>query len=478
LANDAFLQSLFGSSAKPLMRSISFPRAVLLISVLALIARASVLVANLPDPEQAVLGSDTDQYLQVATTLFSDGRYGITTSSGFSPEIIRTPGYPVFLALFMPFWGIRPLAAVMVTQVVLGALTTTGLMILANRLFDTRIGLIAGLIYALAPMSIVVTGFAYTETLFTALLVGGCLLLIEGQDRDKWLLSLLSGLAFGLATLTRSVGLFISPLLVVIPLLRGTLKQTWRHALIMTIAFMLPVGGWMARNNFYYDRYNLTVISDLNLYYYNAASLEAHRNDISIAEARERLNERLANTPADGTRWPASREGTVAREVIFAHPLAFAWYNGVDALNGLRPGFSFMLKLVNHTEDDADPIRVFMGGDLAAMLDTLRSQAAIIALIELYMLLFVAGLVIGACAGAFILLIRRRWAEVVLLGLIPAVLLYLPGIASNARFRVPTEPLLAVLVAMALVEIARLYTQWKSARGSDRQLAPIRDQLD
>lgn len=460
------------------MRSLSFTRALLLIVILALLARTGVLVTNLPDPERAVLGSDTDQYLQVATALFLDGRYGNVTPSGFGPELIRTPGYPAFLSLFMPIWGTRPLGAVMVAQVILGTLITIGVAILANRLFDVKTGLVAGIIYALAPMSIVVTGFAYTETLFTALLVGGCLLLIEGQDKDKWLLSLLSGLALGLATLTRSIGLFIMPLLVSIPLLRGAFKQAWLHALVAAVAFMLPVGGWMARNAFYFDRYSLTVISDLNLFYYNAASLEAHLDDIPIEEARERLNERLAVTPSDGTRWPASRQGRIAREVILAHPLAFAWYNGVDALNGLRPGFSFMLKLVNHIDDGADPIRVFMGGDLPAMLDTLRSQAAVIALIELYMLLFVSVLVIGACTGAVILLIRRRWAEVVLLGMIPALLLYLPGLASNARFRVPTEPLLAVLAAVTLVEVSRLYSRWKSTRSSDRQLTPIGDKLD
>ena len=99
------------------MRSLPFTRTLLLIFILALVARAGVLVANLPDPERAVLGSDTDQYLQVASTLFSDGRYGNVTPSGFGPELIRTPGYPVFLSLFMPIWGKRPLGAVMVTQV-------------------------------------------------------------------------------------------------------------------------------------------------------------------------------------------------------------------------------------------------------------------------------------------------------------------------------------------------------------------------
>lgn len=441
-------------------------------------ARSGALIANLPDPERAVLGSDTDQYLQVASILFEDGKVGVITPTGFQPEIIRAPGYPVFLSLFMPIWGRRPLGAVIVVQAILGALIAVGVALLANRLFDTRTGLAAGIIYALAPMSIIVTGFAYTETLFAALLVGGCLLLIYGQDDDKWPLSLLSGLAFGLATLTRPIGQMMFPLLVLIPMLRGPLKQTWRHTLVMAIAFMLPVGGWMARNNSYYDRYSLTVIGDLNLFYYNAASLEAHYNDISIDEARERLNERLANTPGDGTRWPANRQAAIAHEVIYSHPLAFAWYNGVDALNGLRPGFSFMLKLVNHVDDDYDPIRVFMGGDLPAMLDTLRSQAVVIALIELYMLLFVGVLVVGACAGAVILLIRRRWVEMIMLGLIPALLLYLPGLASNARFRAPTEPLLAILAAITLVELIRLYGRWKSMRGSDRQLAPVGDQLD
>ena len=130
---------------------------------------------------------------------------------------------------------------------------------------------------AIAPISAVMTGYAYAETLFAAWLVGGALLLVAGLDRDRWWLSGLGGLAYGAATLTRPIGLPLAPLLFAIPLAQLPLRRAWRHALVLLAGLMLLAGAWMARNDSHFGRFSLSIVGDLNLYYYNAASLEAHR---------------------------------------------------------------------------------------------------------------------------------------------------------------------------------------------------------
>ena len=93
-----------------------------------------------------------------------------------------------------------------------------------------------------------------------------------------------------------------------------------------------------------------------------------------------------------------------------------------------------------------------MGGSRCHFLQQLSVSAAL----EGYLLLFVAALVVLSLVGLVVLLTRKKWMEVILLVLIPALLLYLPGIASNARFRAPVEPFLAILAALGLDAILSL----------------------
>ncbi len=423
------------------------------IGALGLLARMPVVAAIAAEPDRAILASDSWGYLELGQRLAVMGRFS-STAPEFTPEVVRTPGYPALIALLALVGGPQPILPLVVAQAILGAGIAVGVVLLGRKLFGVPAGILAGALYALAPISIIMTGFIYAETLFAAWLVGGALLAIHAPDRDRFALSVAGGLAFGLATLTRPIGLPLAPLLASIPVTSspspsgaagGKVGRGLRHAAALLAGFLIVVAPWMARNAAYGGRFSVSAISDINLFYYNAASLEAHRLGLSIDEARSLMDRRLAAQPPVESGWPGEQAGRLARQVILAHPLAFAWYNGLDALNGLRPGFSFLLRLVD--------------GEAPVSLESLRTalgQPAPILLIELVMLAYVVLLVVGSAIGLLALIRQREWRAIVLLGLIPAWLLYLPGLASNARFRAPVEPLLAILAAVGLLTVGRL----------------------
>jgi hypothetical protein len=208
----------------------------------------------------------------------------------------------------------------------------------------------------------------------------------------------------------------------------------WRHTLALALGFFLLVGGWMGRNSYRYGKFTLSAISDINLFYFSAASLEAHRQGISLEEAQDQLRARLAEMPEpENNRWPYQNHAAIGREVILAHPVQFAWYNAVDALNGLRPGFSFLLALRGHQGGAGDPMEVFRSSpiDLGAILAALSAQDPGILLLEGAMVLYEAAVVGLGLMGLVILGVRRDWRAELLLGVIPAVLMYLPEV--NAR---------------------------------------------
>ena len=439
----------------PLNDNRSFQRELIAVLILALVLRLPVVWAIAREPGRAITGSDAEQYLALANNLVDAGAFARESDPPYTPEVFRTPGYPTFLVPFVLIFGEQPLLPIVVAQVILSILTVWGTVELARRLFDSRIGLWAGALLAVMPITILMTGAIYAETIFAALLVGAGWLLIDSLERDRWLLSAAAGLVLGIATLVRPIGLPMIALWAILPLTKQSIRKAVPHILALLIAFGLPVGAWMGRNAALYGRFSMASVSDSNLLYYNVASTEAHRLGISLDEAQSMLYEQVDQLPPPDDSWPSSAEGTVARRVIVEHPAVFVWYNGVDALNGMRPGFSRLLLLVGPEGESADLIEIFREGSFRAVWQAVIGQGGLLLVVEALMVALTAILIVGSVIGFVVMLIRRHWFEVVLLGLIPAMLLYLPGSASNARFRAPVEPLLAILSAGGAILLIR-----------------------
>jgi 4-amino-4-deoxy-L-arabinose transferase-like glycosyltransferase len=436
----------------------TLPRWLWIALAAALVARLGIVFAVLPNSQRAAAATDAKQYLTLGHNLATHHVFSRGTDTPYPPDQLRTPGYPALIALLVMAAGPRSLPALILVQALIGTLTVGGTALLVRRLSGDAAGLIAGLLLAFAPASLILTGYASAETLFAAWLVGGCWLLVAGLEGDRWPLSAAAGAAFGFAALTRPIGIVLLPALLLAVAVHWLIRRTsprWlaraiRHGAALILPFMLLAGSWMTRNAVCFGHFSMSTIGGVNLYYYNAASLEAHRLGISLDESRTTLAERLAAQPPADPDWPSDTMGAYARRLILAHPVRFAFYNGLDALNGLRPGFSYMLRLFRREDATDNPIDQFRHGGLSGALDALRGQHTKLLLAALGMTAYTLTMVALAAVEGLTLLLRRRLLAACLLVLIPAILLYLPGIASNARFRAPAEPFLAALAAIAL----------------------------
>lgn len=453
------------------LRANRIPRSWLLILLLALIVRGLVFSAILSDPARLFYYLDSEQYLDAAQGLVETGRFGTFGEDGaFQAEVWRTPGYPVFLAVLI---GVSqnpmPLALAAAVQALIGVAVTLGTMVLAYKLSaqmgldSKRIAILAGGLYALAPISAVMTAYLYAEIVFSAWMLAAALLIVLALEHRRIGLAALAGVCYGAAILTRPIGLLLIPLLVLLPfsdtqppsgeVKSQTILRSGSYAAALLVGLMLLTGAWLYRNYHYYGRFALASVSDSNLLYYNAASLEAHRQGIGIDEARDQLYGRLGNMLIPASRWPFGNDGLVARQVIMEHPISFGWYNGIDALNSLRPGFGFMLSVV--------------GEDLSLSPPDLWGQGRWpLLVLEGLMLLHLLIMVAGFLIGWVVLVVRRRWLALLLLGVIPALLLYLPGLASNARFRAPVEPFLVIAAAIGWMTLVKW---WELRRVADSE---------
>lgn len=102
---------------------------------------------------------------------------------------------------------VRPL---ILLQVWLGTALVALAALLGHALFGRQIGLLAGCAAALYPALIAHSHYLWSETLFAVLVTSALLGAVVVERRRSWSLTALTGIAFGLAALTREAALPVS----------------------------------------------------------------------------------------------------------------------------------------------------------------------------------------------------------------------------------------------------------------------------
>jgi 4-amino-4-deoxy-L-arabinose transferase-like glycosyltransferase len=122
---------------------------------------------------------DQIEYLKLGTSLLAGDGLSLADERYALPlRAYRTPGYPVFVAAC----GAN-VTLVRLAQAVLDTSTVLAVFLLARRLGLGRAALLAAGFVALHPFLIHFTSLLLTETLFTAMLAWGVLLLMSGGSR-------------------------------------------------------------------------------------------------------------------------------------------------------------------------------------------------------------------------------------------------------------------------------------------------------
>lgn len=441
-------------------------RRLWLVVGIAFLLRMLIVGVVIMTPQQA-LQVDSPSYLKPAWNMLTQGKFSQDTASPYTPDVLRTPCYPAFLALFMLFFGKEPYVSIVLAQALIGALTSAGVLLLGQKLFDSpTCGLVAGMLNAISPMQSLMVGWVMTETLFTALLVCGLLLLVNGFQHNKWWMFGLGGLIFGVATLARPIGLWMLVPLVLALLLYSLPHPKWQPSVLFVLGYLLIACLWMGRNYIHFGRLSLSSAMDYHLYYYAVPGFVADRQGMSLEQARQSLEDRLAEYPRLDDPWPLAKEGALAKQIILERPLDFAVYNGVGSVLGLtRPGFSFALFMLSDENNSArEEIDVFASGNPLSVVRMLFLQGGWILILHLYMLIYTWGLIGLSLVGLVVIVIQRRWYLVSLLGLLSAFMLYPPGFWSNARYRSPVEILLVPLAVVGLSWLWKHFTKTPIAR--------------
>ena len=232
-------------------------KSILFIFLFALILRLTLWVFVVHHPERA-LDNDSRLYLKLGETLLDSHTF---------PNILRTPGYPFFIASLYAVFGKFP-QAVLFSQALLDSVTAVIIALLFLKIFqNTRYAFGAGVIYSVNPFAIFYANMLLTETLFSFFFVSAVslfLFFLQGEGKIKLAFS---SVLLGIGTLCRPISFFV-PLLLV-PFIFFT-ERKLTEKLISCILFILLYGlvllPWYVRNDHVYGQWTLSTATKYNIF--------------------------------------------------------------------------------------------------------------------------------------------------------------------------------------------------------------------
>jgi 4-amino-4-deoxy-L-arabinose transferase-like glycosyltransferase len=439
------------------------------IVLLAFLLRAALLLVATGYTSRA-FQPDSQTYIDPAIELISSGGYPIVSA-------LRTPIYPLFIAFIYWIGGQNPIL-IIAAQVVMGTLTVMLGYYLGVKVVTRPTALLGAFLLAVSVESITSVFYLLTETLFTFLFLAGIIAWIKGyKDREKlWLAA--AAILMGLSALCRPVAIFYPLFLTLGLLLNKGIRWTGRiinSALFLGI-FLLSIVPWIVRNIYVVGSPTISTISNYNLLFYEAASLEANIRRVSETQVREEYTDLIAQVLAE--RGWADNEGNrsrvenlLARPIILAHPIRFLYVHLKSDLNGLLPDVTSLTEILGVTVGGKGTLSVLnQYGILAAIRNYFGGQTWLLGLL-LPVIIFITLIYIFALSGMIQILRHRSWLALSILVMPVLYFLILPGAASIPRFRVPVMPYLCLLAGAGLQTARAYFKGWK--RNKDRDNSQI-----
>jgi len=369
---------------------------------------------------------DSFTYLAPARSMLSGA--GFLDDSNLV-ETIRTPAYPLLLALF----GARTLPIIILQHLINVALALGIYIFAASRTANRLIALVASLLFAIDVPTIHYANKVLTETTFAALLYVLFLLALHRPN------VVALGLLTGVLVLVRPIAIFFFvPLAIVLAIWH----KSARYLATFTLLALLPPVAWAARNKVQTGVFSVSSIGNINLLSQRAAGALAIEDE---GDFREALTDEESALTDEADDWiqqtlhiPDAEELPVAVRAKY-----YAQY-GVRVIREHWLSFVQLTirgVLVNFVDSDWDAV-----WDISQISpDVLRLTLGLIPVIIL--------------AFATVGVIDLWRSDRALALLIIVVVVYFIGISAGgeaeSRFRVPVVPQLAIAAGVGVAAVRR-----------------------
>lgn len=452
----------------------------MLIVVIALVHAALFIVYQRPDWE--VAWSDQGGYQQLGAAMARSGEFTrFPESPIFIPEVLRTPGYPAFVAVIYRVFGEHTLP-VAIAQALVFALICLIVYGIARRVTNERVATLAAVMTALFPPLPYYGALVLTEVWTTFMMVLACLVCLRAIQHDRFRDFILAGVLFSATTIVRPAfvllpfGLAIAmPLLVPSERSRRRRLGQWAAFAVAAAVTLVP---WFTYNYVYLGRFTLSPAGGIGRGLWEGSwqgRWPGHlHNDLThTAEqgiSREELDARVRAIAAEAGLAPNGML-TYVHEWLDIRKI---WETPTDPMERASARVvadqEYLRVAIEHITADIPGwimrrvtygTFVLWAADIPIRYTDINATPRLV--VRLIWLLQVVLLAIAA-AGIVALLRRRRLAEAALLTL---PLLYVTGVhlplLCETRQSLPVKPLVIVLAAIA-VSAAANGSRWMENR--------------
>lgn len=374
------------------------------------------------------------------------------------PEVQRTPGYPLLLALVTALFG-NVLWSIPL-QVLFGAATAVLTWELVQKTYEGPRPDIAAssaaILVLLAPSLALEELHVVADSLVTLVILGGvyCLCLFS-ESKRRWLL-VAGTTILACAAYVKPIGLYLGIPLIAIATLSACWGDWSRSAAMTLVAvslYAVLTGAWIVRNRAEAGIATFSSIASKNLYEYLGGATLARAEGRSWETVRTELQARMREKHldlADEIR-EQRREGL---RMLLNHPTDAMWL-GVQgvATNALDPGTGDLANILSLRRSGTGLVsKYFSMGPLEFLKYLLRNERALLAFVAVggvWILSFWTLVARGVWAY------RHDWGTTQWLVVVTAAYLLVVAAGPNAmaRFRVPAVPMLAYLAGMGAANV-------------------------
>ncbi len=428
-------------------------KSIFLILFLAFFIRIILMCAILVKNPDGIYQYDSYGYWNLGYNIAQNGVFSQSEDIPLELDYYRTPVYPLFIA-FAEFIGPEGFTIIFL-QIILSVLTCYVTYLLCKKIIaNDFIANTAALIVAVDLPSITLSNLVLTETLFSFLFIS-CFyyfVLFLKQHQIKYLLY--AAVLSGLCMLCRPIGFFIPFLLGIFLIFdfRKNVKDLTCKLIIFSAVIGLTVSPWLIRNKIAFNHYFLSVIREHNLLNYQAGTVYADRFNYSVPKAQSILRwKTFKEFKGDAHAQPYEYAKHIEKEavkIIAENPVIFMKYHVEQILYFfLKPSrayFEIQLGLwgegYNFIPKDY-PISQY-----------LFKHTSTFTIVLVFIQMLVLAIVYFSCCFGMLFLFRNKERLIlvlVLLTIFAVANLNLPP-ATEARFRIPVWPLIAILSACGL----------------------------
>lgn len=238
-------------------------------------------------------GNDFVEYKILAQNFLAGHGFSLRNAPPYEPSALRTPGYPLFLAVSYAISG-NTLIASLMQMLLLAGFGIIGFRILLLLGLGRNYALAAALLTVVEPDVLSMGLYLISDMLFIFLLLLSLFFYLKFFKESYFSFFFWGSAAAGLSALVRPAGIIIFLIFAAIFLFKKGIKRELLYSFLVVAVFLFP---WSARNFLTFGTWRLSSADTYNLYTVAAPQIISFRDGISYADARESLLENFLASP-------------------------------------------------------------------------------------------------------------------------------------------------------------------------------------